>query len=88
MRCMISAMSGISPLPDAMLLKSSLSIADLAIWSIIGSMDELRASTSKDLQKFWETYYIPGNAALVVVGDIEHGAVQDLAKKYFGWISA
>ena len=56
-------------------------------WSPIGDMDQLKASTSAELQTFWETYYIPNNATLVVVGDIKHEEVQELARKYFGWIS-
>lgn len=55
-------------------------------WSPIGNMDELKASTSAELQHFWETYYIPNNATLVVTGDIKHAEVQELARKYFGWI--
>lgn len=55
-------------------------------WSVIGDMDELAASTDKDLQEFWETFYIPNNATLVVTGDITHSEIQKLALKYFGWI--
>jgi zinc protease len=55
-------------------------------WSVIGNMQELAASTVDDLQDFWETYYVPNNATLVVVGDITHDQIQDLAGKYFGWI--
>lgn len=55
-------------------------------WSPIGNLDELKASTSKELQSFWETYYVPNNATLVVVGDIKHAEVQELARRYFGWI--
>ncbi len=55
-------------------------------WSPIGNMDELAAAKADELQQFWNTFYIPNNAALVVVGDVEHEAVEKLAERYFGWI--
>lgn len=55
-------------------------------WNVIGLLEDLYASTSQDLQHFWNTYYIPNNATLVVVGDINHAEIQRLAEKYFGWI--
>ncbi|HWB78596.1 MAG TPA: pitrilysin family protein [Nannocystaceae bacterium] len=55
-------------------------------WTPIGNMDELQAAKSDELQTFWNTYYVPNNAALVVVGDVKHEEVEALAKQYFGWI--
>lgn len=55
-------------------------------WTPIGNQDELARATSDELQAFWNTYYVPNNATLVVVGDIRHVDVQGLADKYFGWI--
>ncbi len=55
-------------------------------WSPIGDMNELGAADAKELQEFWNTYYVPNNAALVVVGDVKHQDVVDSAKQYFGWI--
>lgn len=55
-------------------------------WSPIGKIEHLRASTTDDLQAFWDTYYVPNNATLVVVGDVSHDEVRRLAKKSFGWI--
>ncbi len=54
-------------------------------WSPIGDMDELAQATADELQTFWNTYYVPNNATLVVVGDIQHDQVKALAEKYFGW---
>jgi predicted Zn-dependent peptidase len=31
-------------------------------WSPIGQIEHLRASTPDDIQKFWDTYYVPNNA--------------------------
>ena len=55
-------------------------------WSPIGDMNELAAAEAKELQEFWNTYYVPNNAALVVVGDVKHDDVLAMAKTYFGWI--
>lgn len=55
-------------------------------WSPIGDMAQLKQAQPPELQAFWETYYTPNNATLVVVGDIDHEEVQALAARYFGWI--
>jgi len=55
-------------------------------WSPIGDMNELAAADATELQEFWNTYYVPNNAALVVVGDVKHDEVEKLAERYFGWI--
>jgi zinc protease len=40
--------------------------------------------TPADAQKFYDEYYRPNNAALVVVGDTDEATVRALATKYFG----
>ncbi|MCA9653003.1 MAG: insulinase family protein, partial [Myxococcales bacterium] len=55
-------------------------------WTPIGDMDELAAASADELQQFWNTYYVPNNAALVVVGDVEHDEIVKMAESYFGWI--
>jgi len=55
-------------------------------WTPGGQIDHLRAATIDELQAFWDTFYVPNNAALVVVGAAKHAEVQALARKYFGWI--
>src|SRR6476646_6517531 len=51
-----------------------------------GDLKDLDAATLADVDKFFKTYYVPSNAVLVVVGDVD--PVQTLAwvKKYFGKI--
>ena len=51
---------------------------------VIGWMDDLQHMRVEDLRKWYETWYAPNNATLVVVGDVEPQKVFDLAKKYFG----
>ena len=55
-------------------------------WTPIGNMDQLKASRSNELQDFFNTYYLPNNAVLVLAGDIEVDAAKALVAKYFGWI--
>jgi zinc protease len=55
-------------------------------WTPIGKISHLRASAAPELRDFWMRYYVPNNATLVIVGDIQHDKAQQLAKKYFGWI--
>ncbi len=51
---------------------------------VIGWMDDLKNMTVDDLRQWYERYYAPNNATLVVVGDVEPEAVFKLAKQYFG----
>lgn len=55
-------------------------------WSTIGNIEHLRRATPEELLRFWETYYVPNNATLVVVGDVSHEAVVTEAERAFGWI--
>lgn len=54
----------------------------------IGSMRDLSAATIADVRKFFDTYYAPNNAVLVIVGDVEPSAAEQLVRKYFGSIPA
>jgi zinc protease len=56
--------------------------------SSIGSMRDLDAATIDDVKKFFDTYYAPNNAVLVIVGDVEPGPAEQLVRKYFGSIPA
>ncbi len=51
-----------------------------------GDLSELEAATVEDVQKFFDTYYAPNNAVLVVVGDTTPDEVKRLAEKHFGGI--
>jgi zinc protease len=50
----------------------------------IGSMNDLNAATAADVKEFFDTYYVPDNATLVVVGDMDPKATLELARKHFG----
>ncbi|HEX9685095.1 MAG TPA: pitrilysin family protein [Burkholderiales bacterium] len=55
---------------------------------IIGWMSDLENMRVEDARDFYQRWYIPNNATLVVVGDVEPDAVVALAEKYFGAIPA
>ncbi len=55
-------------------------------WTPIGNLDHLNAAATEELQTFWNTYYVPNNATLVVVGDVKTDTILKKAKDYFGWI--
>jgi zinc protease len=55
---------------------------------IIGYKQDLWSVHSKNLHDFYKKHYIPNNAALVIVGDVNAQEVFDLAEQYFGSIPA
>lgn len=57
-------------------------------WPIVGWMNDLENMTVSDARSWYERWYAPNNATMVVVGDVRAPAVFDLAKKYFGDIPA
>jgi zinc protease len=50
----------------------------------LGTEQAIRATTREDLVRFWRRHYLPGNAALVVTGDITLDELRALAEKRFG----
>jgi zinc protease len=50
----------------------------------IGSMEDLNKATTKDVQEFFNTFYVPNNATVVIVGDFEPKQARAWAEKYFG----
>ncbi|MDH7511528.1 MAG: pitrilysin family protein [Clostridiales bacterium] len=53
-------------------------------WQVIGWMDDLRRITKKDMEEFHNTYYVPNNAVVIYVGDIDFANIIAMAEKYFG----
>jgi zinc protease len=54
---------------------------------IIGWMSDLENMRVEDARAFYERWYAPNNAILVVVGDVNAREVFDLAERHFGRIS-
>jgi zinc protease len=49
-----------------------------------GSAETLRAIKREDLLRFWQSYYRPNNAVLVVVGALSRQELSSLIEKYLG----
>jgi len=56
--------------------------------TVIGSMDDLNAARLPDVQAFFNTYYAPNNATLVVVGDFNPLELRRLVNAYFAGVAA
>ena len=54
----------------------------------IGSMADLEAASIEDVQAFFDTYYVPENATLTVVGDFETANALQMIEHYFGRVPA
>lgn len=55
---------------------------------VIGWMDDLHRLTAADLRQWYESRYAPGNATLVIVGDVTLAQVKPLAQRYFGALAS
>ncbi len=55
---------------------------------VIGWMNDLDNLTLADAKQWYDRWYAPNNATLVVVGDVDPAQVVALAKKYFGPLKA
>jgi zinc protease len=53
---------------------------------IVGWMDDLKNMTAADALAWYERWYAPNNATMVVTGDVDAKQVFVLAEKYFGKI--
>lgn len=51
---------------------------------VIGWNDDVARLTRADAESFYKAHYTPANATVVVVGDVEAGAVKLLAEKHYG----
>nr|WP_309678414.1 pitrilysin family protein [Polaromonas sp.] len=77
--------------PRAMLYEQSNAVTFMASpyrRPIVGWMSDLDAMTPADVRDFYQRWYVPGNAAVVVAGDVEVAEVKRLAEKYYGPIKA
>ncbi len=56
-------------------------------WLTIGSMEDVGRATMDDVSAFFRRFYVPSNASLSLVGDIDEERGIALAERYFGAIS-
>ncbi|PIF74864.1 zinc protease [Variovorax sp. 54] len=55
---------------------------------VVGWMSDLESMTPADARAFFQRWYVPANAVLVVAGDVDVARVRALAEKYYGSIPA
>ena len=55
-------------------------------WTPAGVIEDLNRVTEKECQAFYDTYYVPNNATLIVVGDVTVEEVRQAALRQFGSI--
>jgi predicted Zn-dependent peptidase len=54
-------------------------------WPTIGSHADLEAATVADVRAFFDRFYRPSNASLVIAGDFDPAEARTLVERYFAW---
>ena len=49
----------------------------------IGEMEHLDAATLEEFNAYFDKYYVPNNAVLIVAGDIDYNKTEKMVKEYF-----
>lgn len=57
-------------------------------WTVIGDLEDLQAATLADVREFYDQFYVPSNATMVIAGDIEIEETKAKVKQWFGEIKA
>ena len=57
-------------------------------WTPIGNMEHLKAAPVNELQAFFNKYYVPNNATLIIAGDVDVEKAKEWVHKYYAWIPA
>jgi len=55
---------------------------------VVGHMRDLERISRRDLAEYHRRYYTPNNAVVAIVGNVDPGHVEALARRYFGSIPA
>ena len=55
-------------------------------WQVIGELEDLQNATVEDVKEFYDKFYGPNNATLVIAGDFDRAETKEMIKKYFGEI--
>ena len=55
---------------------------------VIGWMNDLENMTVQDARDWYQRWYVPNNAYVVVVGDVDHQEVFKLAQRYYGRLAS
>jgi zinc protease len=76
--------------PDGLVSEEMMSLAFKAHpyrWPVIGWMEDIRRIAPAELRAFYDTYYRPNNAILVVVGDVVAPEILGRVRRLFGGIA-
>jgi zinc protease len=55
-------------------------------WQVIGELVDLQNATVDDVREFYDRFYGPNNATLVIAGDFDAETIKPMIEKYFGEI--
>ena len=53
-------------------------------WLTIGAMEDVEAAGREDVEGFFRRFYVPANASLCLVGDLDEDRALAMAERYFG----
>jgi zinc protease len=57
-------------------------------WEVIGEMSDIKNASLEDVKAYYEHFYGPNNATLVLAGDFNPDSVKLMINKYFGEIKS
>ena len=57
-------------------------------WQVIGSLEDIANATVDDIRDFFNQWYGPNNATLVIAGDFDGVQTKEWVEKYFGEIKS
>lgn len=57
-------------------------------WQVIGSLEDLQNATLDDVKDFYDKWYGPNSATLVIAGDFDVNETKGFVEKYFGEIKS
>jgi zinc protease len=57
-------------------------------WPVIGYMTDIQAYTPAKLRKFYDTFYVPNNAVIVLAGDFDPVKTKAMIEKYYSKLKA
>jgi zinc protease len=69
-------------------LSASVFVASPYRRPVVGWMADLQAMTPDDARAFYQRWYVPANAVVVVAGDVDPAQVRALADTYYGSLPA
>lgn len=57
-------------------------------WTVIGDLEDLQAADLDDVREFYDKFYVPSNATLVIAGDIDFAETRKKVEQWFGEIKS